>query len=175
MGRVPYTVSGGSAPFEVVQSGSSVGEAYVWVHSLQCMGWISRLFGRSAPAQEEPKTFEELEQEVQGQIAEDYAQKNVDAQSDVLSELDDDTLAKPKVEQREVPVDFHVEQAEADDLLVESPMEDHYTMAKGDDVDPLTADRHLAEAAASNSDLSGYEQVEVPVLDDDIEWQKKDE
>jgi hypothetical protein len=48
-------------------------------------------------------------------------------------------------------------------------------MAKGDDVDPLTADRHLAEAAASNSDLSGYEQVEVPVLDDDIEWQKKDE
>jgi hypothetical protein len=48
-------------------------------------------------------------------------------------------------------------------------------MAEGDAVDPLTADRHLAEAAASNSDLSGYEQVDVPVLDDDIEWHKTDE
>jgi len=134
-----------------------MGEAYVGVHSLPCMGWISRLFGRSGSVQEEPKTFEELEQEVQGQIA------------------DDETLAKPKVEQSEVPVDFHVEQAEADDLLVESPMEDHYTMAQGDAVDPVTADRHLAEAAASNSELSGYEQVDVPVLDDDIEWQKTDE
>jgi len=90
-----------------------MGEAYVGVHSLPCMGWLSRLFGRSGSVQEEPKTFEELEQEVQGQIAEDYAQKNVDAQSDVLSELDDDTLAKPKVEQSKVPVDFHVEKAEA--------------------------------------------------------------
>jgi hypothetical protein len=33
----------------------------------------------------------------------------------------------------------------------------------------------LAEAAASNSELSGYELVDVPVLDDDIEWQKTDE
>jgi hypothetical protein len=152
-----------------------MGEAYVGVHSLPRMGWLSRLFGRSGSVQEEPKTFEELEQEVQGQIAEDYAQKNVDAQSDVLSELDDDTLTEPKVEQSKVPVDFHVEKAEADDLLVDSPMEDHYTMAEGDAVDPLTADRHLAEAAASNSDLSGYEQVDVPVWDDDIEWQKTDE
>ena len=152
-----------------------MGEAYVWVHSLPCMGWISRLLGRSATIDEEPKTFEELEQEVQGQIAEDYAQKNVDTQSDVLSELDDDTLAKPKAEKSEVPVDFHVEKAEADDLLVESPMEDHYAMNEGDAVDPLTADRHLAEAAASNSELSGYELVDVPVLDDDIEWQKTDD
>lgn len=151
-----------------------MGEAYVGVHSLPHMGWIGRLFGRSGPVHEEPKTFEELEQEVQGQIAEDYAQKNVDAKSDILSELDDETLAKPKVEKSEVPVDFHVEQAEADDLLVESPMEDHYGMNEGDDVDPLTADKHLAEAAASNSELSGYELVDVPVLDDDIEWQKSD-
>jgi len=139
------------------------------------MGWISRLFGRSASVEGVPKTSEELEQEVQGQIAQDYAQKNVDAQSDVLSELGDDTLVEPTVENSEVPVEFHVEKAEADDLLVESPLEDHYTMNEGDAVDPLTADRHLAEAAASNTELSGYELVDVPVLDDDIEWQKSDE
>jgi hypothetical protein len=137
------------------------------------MGWLKRLFGGSGPKAEREKTFAEREQEVEGQIAEDYAQKKVDTLSDVLSELDDDTLAEPAVEQAEVPVEFHVESAEADDLLVESPLEDHYGMNKGADVDPLTADSHLAEASAADSEMSAYEQVDVPVNDDDIEWETK--
>jgi len=137
------------------------------------MGWFRRLFSRfSAPAERE-MSFDEQEEEVSSQLAEDYAKDKDETLSDVLSELDDDTLQKPNEETSEVPVDFHVEQAEADDLLVDTPLVDHYTMAKGDEVDPTTADQHLVEASSDDEEMSGYEQVDVPVMDDDIEWQTK--
>ncbi|MDP7312063.1 MAG: hypothetical protein QF831_01350 [Candidatus Thalassarchaeaceae archaeon] len=137
------------------------------------MGWFRRLFSRfSAPAERE-MSFDEREEEVSSQLAEDYAKDKDETLSDVLSELDDDTLLKPNEETSEVPVDFHVEQAEADDLLVDAPLVDHYTMAKGDEVDPTTADQHLVEASSDDEEMSGYEQVDVPVMDDDIEWQTK--
>ena len=137
------------------------------------MGWFRRLFSRfSAPAERE-MSFDEQEEEVSSQLAEDYAKDKDETLSGVLSELDDDTLQKPTEETSEVPVDFHVEQAEADDLLVDTPLVDHYTMAKGDDVDPTTADQHLVEASSDDEEMSGYVQVDVPVMDDDIEWQTK--
>ena len=137
------------------------------------MSWFRRLFSRFSPPAEREMSFDEREEEVSSQLAEDYAEDKDETLSDVLSELDDDTLQKPKEETSEVPVDFHVEQAEADDLLVDTPLVDHYTMAKGDEVDPTTADQHLVEASSDDEEMSGYEQVDVPVMDDDIEWQTK--
>ncbi|MBT4059287.1 MAG: hypothetical protein HOE69_03160 [Euryarchaeota archaeon] len=122
---------------------------------------------------EEEKTFDELEEEVEGIIAEDYAQKKTDELSNVLDELGDDTLVELVAEKSEVPVEFHVGDATADDLLEDAPMVDHYGMAEGDAIDPSTADKHLAEASASNDEMGAYEQIDVPVMDDDIEWQTK--
>ena len=137
------------------------------------MSWLRSLFSRfSAPAEKE-MTFDEREKEVSNQLTEDYAKDKDETLSDVLSELDDDTLQKPNEEASEVPVDFHVEQADADDLLVDSPLVDHYSMAKGDEVDPTNADQHLVEASSVDEEMSGYEQIDVPVMDDDIEWQTK--
>ena len=72
-----------------------------------------------------------------------------------------------------MPVDFHVQEAEADDLLVDTPLVDHYSMNEGDEIDPSTADKHLVNASSTNDEMSGYEQVDVPVMDDDIEWETK--
>tara|TARA_B100001750_G_C15503168_1_gene598588 strand:- start:2111 stop:2524 length:414 start_codon:yes stop_codon:yes gene_type:complete len=137
------------------------------------MSWFRRLFTRSSQPEEREKTFEEIEEAVSNQIAEDYAEKKDETLSDVLSELDDDTLQKPTIDSSEVPVDFHVQDAEADDLLVDTPLVDHYSMNEGDDIDPATADTHLVKASSANEEMSGYEQVSVPVMDDDIEWETK--
>ena len=137
------------------------------------MSWFRRLFTRSSQPEEREKTFEEIEEAVSNQIAEDYAEKKDETLSDVLSELDDDTLQKPTIDSSEVPVDFHVQDAEADDLLVDTPLVDHYSMNEGDDIDPTTADTHLVKASSANEEMSGYEQVSVPVMDDDIEWETK--
>tara|TARA_Y100001960_G_scaffold321751_1_gene397031 strand:+ start:427 stop:837 length:411 start_codon:yes stop_codon:yes gene_type:complete len=134
------------------------------------MGLFSRLFSRSRQKSEVKKTFEELEAEASSKIEEDYAEKKRDTLSDVISELEDEELQKLDDEVSEVPVEFHVEDASADDLLQETPMVNHYSMAKGDEIDPNTADQHLVEAKSVDDEMSGYEQIEVPVMDDDIEW-----
>ena len=46
-------------------------------------------------------------------------------------------------------------------------------MNEGDQIDPSTADKHLVNASSTNDEMSGYEQVDVPVMDDDIEWETK--
>ena len=134
------------------------------------MGLFSRLFSRSSQKSEVKKTFEELEAEASSKIEEDYAEKKRDTLSDVISELEDEELQKLDDEVSEVPVEFHVEDASADDLLQETPMVNHYSMAKGDEIDPNTADQHLVEAKSVDDEMSVYEQIEVPVMDDDIEW-----
>ena len=121
------------------------------------MSWFRRLFTRSSQPEEREKTFEEIEEAVSNQIAEDYAEKKDETLSDVLSELDDDTLQKPTIDSSEVPVDFHVQDAEPDDLLVDTPLVDHYSMNEGDDIDPTTADTHLVKASSANEEMSGYE------------------
>ncbi|HJL59167.1 MAG TPA: hypothetical protein QF802_06830 [Candidatus Thalassarchaeaceae archaeon] len=137
------------------------------------MSWFRRLFARSSAAEEREKTFEEQEEELSNQLAEDYAKDKDETISNVLSELDDETLQKPNEEISDVPVDFHVEQAEADDLLVDAPLVDHYGMNKGDEIDPNTADQHFVDARSVDDEMSGYEQVDVPVMDDDIQWETK--
>ncbi len=137
------------------------------------MSWFRRLFSRSEPQSDIEKTFDEIEEEVSTQIAEDYAKKKDETLTDVFSELDDDTLQKLDEQDSEVPVDFHVQEAEADDLLVDTPLVDHYSMNEGDEIDPSTADKHLVNASSTNDEMSGYEQVDVPVMDDDIEWETK--
>ena len=57
------------------------------------MSWFRRLFSRSAPQSDIEKTFDEIEEEVSTQIAEDYAKKKDETLTDVFSELDDDTFA----------------------------------------------------------------------------------
>ena len=137
------------------------------------MSWFRRLFSRSTQQSDRKKTFEEIEEEVSNQLAQDYEKKKDETLSDVFSELEDDTLQKLDEDPSEVPVDFHVKEAEADDLLVETPLVDHYSMDEGDDIDPSTADQHLVKASSTNDEMSGYEQVDVPVMDDDIEWETK--
>lgn len=135
------------------------------------MGWLSRLFGRSEKRDEQPPTFEEVEAQREAELAADYADTRKATLDDITAQLADDALTAPKVEKAEVPVDYHVAEAEADDLLVEAPLEDHYGMATGEAVDPKTADTHLKEAKATETDMDAYERVEVPVSDDDIDWQ----
>ncbi len=134
------------------------------------MGWLRRLFRRPRQQREEPLSFEETEARAEEQLAADYAATRQETLDDVVSQLSDDTLTPPKEMKVEVPVDFHVEEASADDLLKETPMDDHYGMARGEAVDPETADEHLKEAKATESDMSAYQKVEVPVSDEDIDW-----
>ena len=56
------------------------------------MSWLRRLFSRFGAPSEREKSFDELEEEVSNQLAEDYAKTKDDTLSDVVSELDDDIL-----------------------------------------------------------------------------------
>ena len=133
------------------------------------MGWLRRLFGsRQAEPEQEP-TFEEVEQQAEHSLSEQYSEQRDDALSDAMSALDDEEELSAEVSAEKVPVEFHVEEAEADDLLTEEPLEDHYGMATGDKVDPKTADSHLSSAASTGEDMTAYQQVEVPVSDDEFE------
>ena len=137
------------------------------------MGWLRRLLGRGATSEPLPKTFEEIEEEMEDQIAQDYAEKKSETIDSILDEFEDETMSANVPQIEDVPVAFHVDEAEADDLLEDTPMEDHYGMNVGDEVDLSTADSHLVEAADSNSDMEAYTRIEVPVMDDDIEWEKE--
>jgi hypothetical protein len=139
------------------------------------MSWFRRLFGRGQAEPERERTFEEVEEQAEQSLSEQYSEQRDDALSDALSALDDEEEQSAEVGPEKVPVEFHVEEAEADDLLIEEPLEDHYGMATGDAVDLQTADSHLASAASTGEDMSAYEQVDVPVLDDEFEVGSEDD
>ena len=133
------------------------------------MGWLSRLFGRGRAEPEREPTFDEVEGEAEKSLSERYSEQRDGALTEALDALDEDGNSMTPVEEAEVPVEFHVVEAEPEDLLTEEPMEDHYTMATGDDVDPKTADSHFTSASSVGDDMTSYEKVEVPVSDDDFE------
>jgi hypothetical protein len=139
------------------------------------MGWLSRLFGRGQAEPEKPATFEEIEEQTEQSLTERYSEQRDGALSDALEALDDDEETSSEEPAAEVPVEFHVEEAEADDLLNEEPLEDHYGMATGDEVDLKTADSHLASAPSTGEDMTAYEKVEVPVSDDEFEVDSGDD
>ena len=131
------------------------------------MGWLSRMFGRKQREEPAPPTFEETEAAVSESLSERYSSNRDEALDAALGQLESEVEAAVEEETEPVPVEYHVEEAEIEDLLTEEAMDDHYSMAVGEEVDIATADDHLVSATSLAEDMAAYERVDVPVNEDD--------
>ena len=128
-----------------------------------------RLFG-GKPEVSAETSFDDTEQEATRQLTEIYGEQRDEELRTALEVLEASMLEAEEIEPEPSPVEFDAGEADADDLLTEDPLVDHYKMAMGDKVDLDSADEHLVEAdmvSSDGSDMSAYEQVDVPVGSDD--------
>ena len=130
---------------------------------------LRRLFG-GKPEVSAETSFDDTEQEATRQLTEIYGEQRDEELRTALEVLEASMLEAEDIEPEPSPVEFDAGEADADDLLTEDPLVDHYKMAMGDKVDLDSADEHLVEAdmvSSDGSDMSAYEQVDVPVGSDD--------
>ena len=130
---------------------------------------LRRLFGGKTEDSAE-SSFDDTEQEAARQLTEIYGEQRDEELKTALEVLEASMLEAQEIEPKPSPVEFDAGDADADDLLTKDPLVDHYKMAMGDKVDLDSADEHLVEAdmvSSDGSDMSAYEQVEVPVGSDD--------
>ena len=130
---------------------------------------LRRLFG-GKPEVSAETSFEDTEQEAARQLSEIYGEQRDEELRTALEVLEATMLEAEEIELEPSPVEFDAGEADADDLLTDDPLIDHYKMAMGEKVDLDSADEHLVEAdmvSSDGSDMSAYEQVDVPVGSDD--------
>jgi len=130
---------------------------------------LRRLFGGKAEDSAET-SFDDTEQEAARQLTEIYGEQRDEELRTALEVLEASILEAEEIELEPSPVEFDAGEADADDLLTDDPLIDHYKMAMGEKVDLDRADEHLVEAdmvSSDGSDMSAYEQVDVPVGSDD--------
>ncbi len=130
---------------------------------------LRRLFG-GKPEVSAETSFDDTEQEATRQLTEIYGEQRDEELRTALEVLEASMHEAEETEPKPSPVEFDAGEADADDLLTEDPLVDHYKMAMGDKVDLDSADEHLVEAdmvSSDGSDMSAYEQVDVPVGSDD--------
>jgi len=143
-----------------------------WVNGMGLLDSLRRLFG-GKPEVSAETSFDDTEQEAARQLTEIYGEQRDEELRTALEVLEASMLKAEEIEPEPSPVEFDAGEADADDLLTEDPLVDHYKMAMGDKVDLDSADEHLVEAdmvSSDGSDMSAYEQVDVPVgSDDDVE------
>ena len=130
---------------------------------------LRRLFG-GKPEVSAETSFDDTEQEATRQLTEIYGEQRDETLKTALEVLEASMLEAEDIELEPSPVEFDAGEAAADDLLTDEPLIDHYKMAMGEKVDLDSADEHLVEAdmvSSDGSDMSAYEQVDVPVGSDD--------
>ena len=139
------------------------------VNGMGLLDSLRRLFG-GKPEVSAETSFDDTEQEATRQLTEIYGEQRDEELRTALEVLEASMLEAEEIEPEPSPVEFDAGEADADDLLTEDPLVDHYKMAMGDKVDLDSADEHLVEAdmvSSDGSDMSAYEQVDVPVGSDD--------
>jgi len=130
---------------------------------------LRRLFGGKSEETDE-SGFDDTEQEAARQLTETYGEQRAEELRTAMEVLEASMLEAEEVEPKPSPVEFDAGDADADYVLTEDPLVDHYKMSMGEKVDLDSADEHLAEAdvvSSDGSDMSAYEQVEVPVGSDE--------
>lgn len=139
------------------------------VNGMGLLDSLRRLFGGKSEETDE-SGFDDTEQEAARQLTETYGEQRAEELRTAMEVLEASMLEAEEIEPEPSPVEFDAGDADADDLLTKDPLVDHYKMAMGDKVDLDSADEHLVEAdivSSDGSDMSAYEQVEVPVGSDD--------